>query len=142
MLSALFDRLRQSGKFPDVQISEDVDSIVGAATAADDGTLFVIPWREKAGRPRLTTGGHQQRVETQFLTVLLTRQHGDPRGATRAARFETLKGSVEALLAGWTIAPGSDAFALVASESGGLGNSVSIYIQTWQTTRFLIGEPQ
>lgn len=108
--------------------------------AAEDGTFFVVPWREAAQPNRNAAGFHRQLVEVLFVTALLTRIHDDPRGGDRARTFDTLKGQTEALLAGWVPAPASRPFALVGAESSGLGNGVSIHAQTWATSRFLTGD--
>ncbi len=139
MLQFLFDRLLQSNLFVAVEISESLEEISGRATAAEDGTVFVVPWREGGHPNRNATGVHRQLVEMQFVTALLIRMHDDPRGAGRAKRFDTFKGQTEAVLTGWTPAPESRPFALVGAQATGLGNGVSIYAQTWQTTRFLTG---
>lgn len=138
MLQLIRDRLLL-GTFAAVEISEDIDSIVGQATAAADGTVFVTPWRDRARPPIDMTGGHRQLVETQFVTAILIRQHGDPRGAERTARWDARKGEVQQLLAGWPPEPGGDVCALVGGEASRLGNGVSIYAMTWQTSYFLTG---
>lgn len=141
MLQLVFNRLKDSGLFVAVEISESLQAIVGRATAADDGTVFVVPWREAAQPNRNATGAHRQLIEMQFVTALLSRIHDDPRGADRAKHFDTFKGQTESLLAGWVPAPESRGFALAGAEATGLGNGVSIYAQTWQTSRFLTGAP-
>jgi hypothetical protein len=142
MLALVYNRLHDDGPFTAVQVVEDVESIVGKAVAADDGTVFVVPYRERARPARNATGGHSQFVQVQFVTVLLIREHGDPQGSARALRFEARKHEIEQLLAGWQPSPGSDSVALVGGESSGLGNGVSIYAQTWETSRFLTGAAQ
>lgn len=139
MLQLLFNRLVDSGAFVAVEISESLEAIIGRATAAEDGTVFIVPWREGAQPNRNAAGAHRQLVEMMFVTALLSRIHDDPRGADRARSFDTFKGQTEGLLAGWTPAPENRPFALVGAESSGLGNGVSIYAQTWSTTRFLTG---
>lgn len=139
MLQLLYSHLVDSGKFVKVEIAESLDAIIGRAPAAEDGTVFIVPWRE-AGQPnRNAAGGHRQLIEVMFVTALLTRVHDDPRGGERAKAFDSFKGQTEELLAGWSPAPGNRAFALVGAESSGLGNGVSVYAQTWSTTRFLTG---
>lgn len=139
MLQLLYTRLSDSGQFTAVEISESLDAIVGRAPAAEDGTVFIVPWREAAQPNRNAAGAHRQLVEMMFVTALLSRIHDDPRGGERARAFDTFKSQTEDLLAGWTPAPENRPFALVGAESSGLGNGVSIYAQTWSTTRFLTG---
>lgn len=139
MLSLLMDRLGSLAIFTAVEVSESLDVLAGIAPAADDGTLFVVPWRERARPQRNIVGGHRQTIDVQYVTVLVIRRHDDPRGAERAAAFDTIKGGLEAGLAGWQPVAGGDVFSLVSSETQGLGNGVSILTQTWQTTRFLTG---
>ncbi|GLS86679.1 hypothetical protein GCM10010873_16530 [Cypionkella aquatica] len=139
MLNILYQRLLDSGKFVSVGISEDIEAIAGRATAADDGALFVVPYRERAMAARYATGGHRQKVDAQFLVAMVFRQHDDPRGTERALRFDALKNDVEQTLAGWSPAEGGDPCSLTSGEGSGLPNGVSLYIQTWQTSRYLIG---
>ena len=140
MLKAVFEHLRDSNCFPAVEIAEEVNAIIGRAPEADDGTVFVVPVREKAGPQRNIVGAHQQRVDVQFATAILFREHGDPRGAERAQRFDSQKAKVEALMAGWQPDGAADGFALASGQADHIGNGVSIYTLLWQTTRFLIGE--
>lgn len=142
MLELFVHRLQASNLFTAVVAAEAVEMLVGLAPAADDGTVFVVPYRERARPPRQATGGHQQLVEVQFITVMVIRQHDDPIGTDRARRFDVLKAQVEAVLAGWQPAMGSDVVALVGGDAQSLGNGVSIFVQTWQTTRFLTGALQ
>lgn len=139
MLALVVDHLTASGRFTAVQAAESIEMLTGLAPAAEDGTVFVVPWRERARPPRNATGGHQQLVETQFVTVMVIRQYDDAVGSDRAKRFDTFKAQVEAELAGWQPTAGSDVVSLVGGEGQSLSNSVSIYAQTWQTTRFLTG---
>lgn len=139
MLTEIFENLRDNGSFPTVEIAEEINMILGRTAAADDGTVFVVPYREKAGPNRRATGGHLQKVDVQFATAVLFREHGDPRGAERVLRFETARASLEGLLAGWAPQPDSEPCSLVGSEGSSLGNGVSLFVQTWQTSRFLNG---
>lgn len=141
MLNLIYQRLLGSGRFASVDIAEDVESVSGRATAADDGALFVVPYRERALPVRYATGGHIQKIDATFIIVLVLRQHDDPRGANRALRFDGFKADIEQTLAGWVPAEGSDPYALASGESAALTIGVSLYIQTWTTSRFLIGAP-
>jgi hypothetical protein len=140
MLKAVFEHLRDARQFVAVEIAEEVNAIIGRAPEADDGTVFVVPVREKAGPQRNIVGAHQQRVDVQFAIAILFREHGDPRGAERALRFDDRKYAVEQLMAGWQPAGAAEGFALVGGQADPIGNGVSIYTLLWQTTRFLIGD--
>lgn len=142
MLQLFVARLQAANLFTAVAAAEAVEMLVGLAPAADDGTVFVVPYRERARAPRRVTGGHQQLVEVQMITVMVIRQHDDPLGTDRARRFDAFKAQVEGVLAGWQPSPGSDVVALVGGDAQSLGNGVSIFVQTWQTTRFLTGAQQ
>lgn len=140
MLDQIVTRL-QIDAFAAVEIAEDIQSIPAKATAAEDGTVFVVPWRERAQPNRNAVGTHRQRVDVQFVTALVIRQHDDPRGSERALRFETMKAAVEDRLAGWQPLSGGVPCSLIGGEATGFGNGVSIFAQTWQTARFLTGAP-
>lgn len=71
---------------------------------------------------------------------IVLRRHGDPQGAERAIAFDAHRKKLEALLAGWEPSEDHDCCDLVGAEVTGLGNGVSIYAQTWQTSRILTGE--
>lgn len=122
----------------DVKTAEDLD-LLEKATAASHGSVFVIPYRERAGEAQLTTGLHRQLVAVQFLTAFIVRRHADALGAQRAAEFDGLKAEIEAALAGWEPARGFGPCELVGGEGTPLGNGVSVYVQTWETTRYLQG---
>lgn len=141
MLDQVVGRLQTSPALAAVEVAEDIQSIASKATAAEDGTVFVVPWRERAHPNRNAAGGHRQLVDVQFVTALVVRQHDDPRGAERARRFEDLTGAIEALLAGWQPSAAAGTCSLIGGEATGFGNGVSIFAQTWQTSRFLTGAP-
>ncbi len=139
MLDLIFARLDGSGQFAQVEICESLQEIVGVAPALDDGSLVLVPWQEQAAPNRNATGLHRQRVVFRFVTGIVLRRHDDPRGAERAQAFGAYRKTVEDLLAGWQPSAGSDSCSLVGGETTGLGNGVSIYAQTWATSRFLTG---
>lgn len=139
MLELIYNRLADSGDFAQVEICESLQDILGVATALDDGSLVLVPWQEQAAQNRNATGGHRQRVACRFVVGVMLRRHDDPRGAERALAFDAYRQKVETLLAGWQPAAGSDACSLVGAETSGLGDGVSIYAQTWATSRFLTG---
>ncbi|NTT88266.1 phage tail terminator protein [Tabrizicola fusiformis] len=142
MLERIYDRLKNSGQFGDVLVVESIEAISSSAvTAAEDGSLFLTPWRERAKAPPYATGGHRQTVDFQFVTALVLRRHDDPRGDARARQFDASKALVEVLLAGWSPELSGFPVFLIGAEGTGLGNGVSIYAQTWQVSRFLTGAP-
>lgn len=142
MLELIFTRLQSSPAVVEVRLAESVAAIAKPATAAADGAVFVAPFRERANPPRNATGGHVQVVDVQFCTAIIAREHDDPYGAERARRIEERREAIEQLLTGWQPIEGGYSVALVGAEGSSLGNGVSIYLQTWQVSRFLTGAPQ
>lgn len=139
MIEAFETRLReQCPGLADVRTAEDLDMLEKAA-AVPHGTAFVIPYRERAGENHLSAGGFRQLVVTQILVAFVTRRHDDPTGAARARQFDGLKAEIERALAGWTPPAAHDPCELVGGEGTPLGNGVSIYVQTWETSRLLQG---
>ncbi|MBW8283323.1 MAG: hypothetical protein K0M55_06955 [Rhizobium sp.] len=139
MLSVIVDRLEANpGTLTEIQVAEDLDAVVDG-TAPDSGTAFVVPFREIAKPNTRMTGAHLQRVDVQFLVAFVVRYHDDAAGAERAAMFDGLKTSAEAALAGWQPSPEGDPCSLVGSETNPLGNGVTLYVQTWQTSRYITG---
>lgn len=138
MLQLIVSRLDQSAPALNrVQVAEDLDAVV-AGTAPNSGDCFVIPFREKAGANQRMTG-FLQRVEIQFLTAFVVRYHNDANGEQRAKAFDAQKSQIEAALLGWEASDEFEPCALVAGEASSLGNGASIYVQTWQTARYLEG---
>jgi len=140
MIGAVVQRLMAAAPaLAEVHVAEDVEAL-SKGVAASHGTAFVIPYRERARPNTRATGGHLQTVQTQVLVAFVVRHHNDTRGAERAAMFDGFKRSIEGALAGWVPEECEDPFELVAGESSTLGTGVSIYVQTWETTRFLTGD--
>ncbi|TCM84783.1 phage tail terminator protein [Rhodovulum steppense] len=140
MIGAVVQRLVSAApELAGVEVAEDVEALA-KGTAAAHGTCFVIPYRERARPNQIATGGYRQLVQTQILTAFVVRHHNDARGAERAAMFDGLKRAVEVALAGWLADECENPFELVGGESSPLATGVSIYVQTWETTRFLTGE--
>jgi len=121
-----------------VEVAEDLD-VLAQGTSSPHGTAFVVPYRERAKPNTRATGGHRQLVETQVAIAFLIRVHGDARGAKRAEAFDEFKGDIEQAMAGWEPHPDSKPFELVSGEGTPLPNNTSVYIQTWETTRYLTG---
>lgn len=138
MLTLIHAKL-QEGRFPALEVAEEISAIVGRAPALPDGAVILVPMRERAQPQRNVTGAHFQAVQFQFAVVTLFREFSDPRGEKRALRWDDAKVSLEALLAGWAPSGDIEPCALVSGESSPLGNGVSLYVQVWQTTRYLTG---
>ncbi|WP_244475197.1 phage tail terminator protein [Rhizobium sp. Leaf341] len=138
MIAAVIERLKVElgTTVADVLPVEDLAS-VSAGTAPRNGTVFVIPYREQAEPNDLAMGGFEQLVHVQILVALVLRRHADVQGAQRALDFDTLKGAIEQALAGWAVDPRGDLFELVSAQAAPLGNGVTVYVQTWQTSRYL-----
>lgn len=135
----LEDQLLPTGRWVRVEFAEDIDTMSAAAIRADDSTAIIAPWRERAGDQSLATGGHRQLVLAQFLVGIVVREYDGSTPADRASRFDILKADIEKALTGWEP---SDAFGpcqLVDGESSPIAKGVSIYVQNWQTSRFLTG---
>ncbi|MFB2553341.1 phage tail terminator protein [Ensifer soli] len=137
MINAVIARLKdRAPELADVLPAEDVDAI-GKGPAPRNGTVFVLPYREQAEPNELAMGGFEQRVLVQILTAFVVRRHDDAKGGRRVLDFDAIKAAIEGAIAGWAVSPGNDLFELVAGQAGSLGNGVSIYVQTWQTSRVL-----
>ncbi|TCT37697.1 phage tail terminator protein [Martelella mediterranea] len=139
MLETIAAQLRTAGDpIIAVELAENLDA-VARGTASKSGTAFLVPWSERGRDNMLATGGFRQLVDVQFLVAVVIRYHADARGADRVALFENVKSSIEGVLAGWQPDPYADPMALVGGEASPLGNNVTVYVQTWQTTRYLEG---
>ena len=139
MLSLILARLSAEMPTARIEVAESLEAVAATISTAEDGTIFAVPFRERARPNRNAAGFHRQLVDVMFATVLVLRRHDDPRGSARAEAFDAQKLALEAVLAGWQPSQGADSVALAYSETQGLGNGVSILTQTWQTTRFLTG---
>jgi hypothetical protein len=120
----------------DVLIAEDLDAI-SKGVAPKHGTTFVLPYREKGEPNELGTGGFRQFVAVQLLIVFILRKHDDAKGGKKAADYDALKSSIEDAMAGWATDPRNELFEMVAGQATPLGNGVTAYVQTWQTSRYL-----
>ncbi|WP_102226871.1 phage tail terminator protein [Acidimangrovimonas sediminis] len=143
MLTEILDHLKAAlpaQTWADVLIAENIDEVSRLAGQVDTKTAIVMPWRERAGRQELATGGFEQLVETQFLIGIVVRDFDQMMGADRATQFDALKTDVETALAGWTPAGFEEPCELVGGESSPVTTGVSIYAQTWATSRFLTGD--
>lgn len=135
MIQGIIDRLKDKTSLL-IEAAEDMDALA-RGTAAKSGTAFVIPFRERAEPNELAAGGFRQLVAVQFLVAFLVRQHSDAKGGKKALVFDQLKSTVEAALAGYQLTDDADPMELVAAQAAPLGNGVTVYVQTWQTSRYL-----
>ncbi len=139
MLQEIIDRLKTHASVLDeVRPAEDIEAIT-KGTAPRSGTVFVLPYRERAQPNQLSTGGFRQLVVVQVLVALVIRRHDDASGGKKAVLFDDAKTAIEAALAGWEPPSGEDALSLVSAQAAPLGNGVTVYVQTWETSRFLEG---
>lgn len=139
MLSAIVDRLKlKVPSAPSVEMAEDLDAVV-QSVQRDTGTIFVIPFRERA-KPNALATGFRQLVSEQILVAVLLRHHGDELGAAKAEQFSDSKHEIEQALAGWEPNDSADPLELVGGEGTPIGNGVTVYIQTWETSRLLMRE--
>ncbi|MFZ5710353.1 MAG: phage tail terminator protein [Pseudomonadota bacterium] len=140
MLELIVARLLASAQgLTAVEIAEDIEAMADRAGLVESGSAIVMPYREAAEPNVLATGGHRQRVRVQFLTGIVIRHYDDAMGAERAKAFDSLKAAVEAALTGWEPDPYAEPCALVSGESSPVTAGVSIYVQTWETARYLTG---
>lgn len=143
MLSDILARLQQTLIAPiwaGVEIAEDIDALSARAGLVESGTAIIMPWRERAGKPELMSGGFRQKVEVQFAVGTVLRDYSQLMGAERATAFDAFKRDIESALAGHVLPGCFDPCELAAGESSPVTTGVSIYVQTWSTTRFLTGE--
>lgn len=124
---------------PAVELVEDIDELANYAGQVDSGSVILVPYRELATPQSLATGGHRQRVGAQFLVGVVIRHYDDLMGEERALQFDAHLRRIEAALAGWVPSACIDGCQLVTGESSPIDTGVSIYVQTWETARFLTG---
>lgn len=140
MLVTIQDRLKYTAEgLTAVEIAEDLDVMADRAGMVESGTVILMPLREQAEPNLYASGAHRQRVRFQFLTGIVIRHYDDAMGAERAKGFDALKQSVELALTGWEPDPEAEPCSLVAGESSPVVTGVSIYVQTWETARYLTG---
>lgn len=142
MLTAIRDHLKAeltASHWAGVGVAEEIDELARLAGTVDDGTAIIMPWGEKAQPQQLSTGEFRQLVEMQFAIGIVLREYDQEMGGDRAIRFDTFKAELEAAMAGWEAPDSFDPFELIAGESSPITTGVSIYVQTWATTRILTG---
>lgn len=136
MIAEVIARLKTAPGLVDVLPAEDVESIM-KGTAPRSGTAFVLPYRERAEPNALAMGGFRQRVDVQLLVAFVVRRADDAKGGKRISEFDSYRDAIEQSLAGWAVEPSNDLFELVGAQAAPIGNGVTIYVQTWQTSRTL-----
>jgi hypothetical protein len=133
----VIDRLKdRAPSLKEVRQAEDIAAL-SQGVAPPSGTAYVLPYRELAIPNELGMGGFRQYVGVQLLVAFVLRRHDDAKGGAKATMFDTYKGEIELALAGWSIDPSNDLFELVSAKAAPMGNGATIYVQTWQTSRFL-----
>ncbi|OCP17376.1 MULTISPECIES: hypothetical protein [unclassified Ensifer] len=137
MFQEIIARLKGSAALPAVEFAEDISAIF-EGTAPRSGDCFVVPHRMRASPNKLVTVYRQHGTE-QFLVVTVIRTHNDPTGVGRSAEFEAKRSAIESLLGGWQPPSCAEICELVGQENTRLDNNVSVYVQTWETTRFVRG---
>ncbi|MCI9864882.1 hypothetical protein RHIZ_02865 [Rhizobium skierniewicense] len=141
MLQDIIDRLKaKAPSLHTVLPAEELDAIA-KGVAPRGGTTFVLPYRERARPNDIAMGAFRQSVRVQFLVAFVVRRHDDGSGGKKALTFDLLKSEIEMALAGWAPSRENDRFELVAAQASPLGNGVSVYVQTWETSRFLEVRP-
>lgn len=142
MLAGILEHLRTvlpSTETPEVVLVEDIDKLVDEGGVLESGSVVVVPYRERATENPLISGGFRQAVDVQFMTGIIIREYDQAMGETRVRLFDAHKIRLETALAGWT-PPGCESQCqLTDAESSPLEKGVSIYVHTWQTSRFLTG---
>ncbi|WP_275789695.1 phage tail terminator protein [Pararhizobium gei] len=139
MIALIVDRLKtEAPALPFVDMAEDLDAIF-KGTAPGDGYTYVVPFREKGTANKVATGGFMQVVGFQFLVAFVLRRHDDAKGGLRALQFDAIKGDIQNALAGWEPTEHSIPIELVGGEGTPIGNNITIYVQTWETTYLLTG---
>ncbi len=138
MIAEIVSRLEaQAPSLGKIGVAEDLEAI-SRGTAPRNGATFVLPYQERAEPNEYATGATSQHVEVLFLVAFVLRRSDDSKGAQRAGSFDQFKGEIEGALAGWT--PDSadlDPFEFAAGRSASMGNGVTVYVQTWRTSRYI-----
>lgn len=123
-----------------IHAAEEIDALADLAGQIDSGSAIVMSWRERADPNSLITG-FRQPVAVQFLTGIVLREQDQFLGGDRAAAFDAYKADIEAALAGAELPGFETPCELVGGESSPISRGVSIYVHTWETSRFLTGGP-
>ncbi len=141
MIGDIVTRLKtRATELKAVWTAEDLAALQKGA-APRDGDCFVVPGPESGERNPFSTGAFRQLVTVQFLVAFIIRHAADAKGGERVSKFDVYKASIEAALAGWLPTPDSDPCELVSGQGRPLSNGATVYVQTWQTTRYLEQTP-
>ncbi|HCJ70641.1 hypothetical protein [Agrobacterium pusense] len=137
MLQDVIDRLKD--RAPSLTAVQPLENLAALdkGVAPRSGTAFVLPYREKAEPNELGMGGFFQIVHVQFLVTFIVRQHDDAGGAKKIVTLDSGRAEIEAALAGWQASDHNKPCELVASQATPLGNGVTAYVMTWQSSRYL-----
>ncbi|WP_043062099.1 phage tail terminator protein [Brucella anthropi] len=139
MLQEIIDRLIANAPILTAVLpAEDIDAL-SQGVAPRSGTAFVLPYRKRGSPNELAAGGFRQLVAVQFLTAFVVRKHDDQAGGKKVAMFDEYEDAIERTLAGWQPPSCEDPIEFVASQPAPLRNGVTLYVQTWETSRFLEG---
>ncbi|MEN2979985.1 hypothetical protein P7L78_09195 [Tistrella bauzanensis] len=142
MLEAIEQRLLTGvpDLFRRVTVVESVTAM-WRGPAFETGDLILAPHREEANLNELATGGFRQLCEVEFVTAIIIRQADDPRGSSRARRFDAYKTGLQRLLLGWTHETMDQPMSLIGGVSNEVpSKGISIWVQTWLTAYFLYGD--
>lgn len=137
MIEAIVQRLQaEAPQLSSVGVAEDLEAIA-KGVAPKNGATFVLPFSDRAEPNAYGMGAFSQRVEVQFLVAFVVRQQDDVSGAKRVGNFDALRLAIEGAIAGWAPEAENDLCELAAGRSASLGNGVTVYVQTWRTTRYI-----
>lgn len=141
MIEAIITRLEERAtELTSVSPAEALE-LIAKGTAPRNGAAFVLPFQDRPEPNPYATGDFSQRVEVLFLVVFVIRRQDDAKGSKRAGSFDLFKTSIEGALAGWSPDDAnSDPCELAAGRSAPLGNGVTVYVQTWRTSRYIRGD--
>ena len=138
LLDLVKDRLiARAPALTSVEVVDNVDSI-SRGTALGTGAAIIAPLRDSADENALITA-FRQLVHVEFVVAVVIRISDDSKGSARVAAYREFKRQIEAALAGWQPTDEADPIALVGGQGGRISANVSVYAQTWETTRFLTG---
>lgn len=137
MIEAIVQRLQTTAQqLSSVGVAEDLEAIA-KGVAPKNGATFVLPFSDRPEPNAYGTGAFSQRVEVQFLVAFVVRRQDDVSGAKRVGNFTTLRNDIEGAIAGWAPGEENDLCELAAGRSASLGNGVTVYVQTWRTSRYI-----
>lgn len=137
MIGAVIDRLSSATDcLASIQPAEDLEAL-SRGVAPHNGATYVLPFQDRPEPNVYGAGGFSQRIEVQILVAFVLRHAGDAKGGKRIGSFDRFKDAIEGALAGWSPSEHSDPFELAAGRAASMANGVTIYVQTWRTSRYL-----